>query len=207
MREMVARMRQYQTIDPTGFHAVWENVKKGSRLGGTAAPEARGVSRDAPSNVHSPHTTNQQVPSSSINVPHQNAQAHSRSCSAVLSPSTGSMHQTLSHPDYNLEDQSEVKALPSIQQAQAGMPVNPVSLQKPPNFMASTTQSYLPNPSNHNRLAPKTTLRSSHMAQNAPHVQFLSGAISSLIISCTRSCLTPLYRPLTTKPDTFIPTR
>ncbi|KAI5804123.1 hypothetical protein DFH27DRAFT_393642 [Peziza echinospora] len=47
MREMVERMREYQTLDPTGFISVWENVKKNGLLSNTEIPSVTPESQES----------------------------------------------------------------------------------------------------------------------------------------------------------------
>ncbi|KAF8421588.1 hypothetical protein EV426DRAFT_704771 [Tirmania nivea] len=198
MREMVERMRQYQTIDPTGFHAVWENVKKGGRLGGAVTPEPLDVSRETSSNADAPHIIHQQTPTSA---PHQNAHAHARSSSVVLSPPVGPVH--VAGIGYDTGDQGDKTTL-SFSQAQEGMHVNPVPPPKPLDFTGGTTQSFLSDPSNHNHSASKTILHSSHGTQNVLHAQSQSG-LSPLSYSRETPLFPPDKRPkLAAKASSFM---
>ena len=68
MREMVERMRQYQAIDPNGFHVVWESVKRSGGLAGGATPEPQDIKSKGHS-VSSRHTSQTPVSNATSSTP------------------------------------------------------------------------------------------------------------------------------------------
>jgi len=119
-------MRHYQTIDPTDFHAVQENVKKGGGLGGAATPESRDISRETPSKMHAPYIANQQT------------SPHYKQSSPECPGSSPHIQCGLEPSHWPGRLRSQSTFLVYTGQGGAGMPINLMSPQKPPGFTGGT---------------------------------------------------------------------